>query len=518
MKNIWFMLLLVCSACAFSACSDDDTQLPLAERITGIKMSKEIALGEKVEIEAQGFVTTAKLALESKEQGTVKLEDAVFTETKVTFTVPTDRTLIGVTCSVILTQEEETLNLGEVTVVDKPRPVKNISIQGPIMIGDDIIVKGKGFNETSELIFTHEEEEYSFTAKLSKITDENAVFTVPVEAPIGTYSVSLSQNDWTWELDLTIEVVEKITSLQMPARIYMGKEAKIFGEGFDTEDFQLVLQKVGAEKEPISNPIFTATNVSFTVPNDLTAKEFYNVVLIHGEKEWPLGEVEAMNPITKRITKITYYDEDEEPWTWELKYDDHARIAQITTELYEEQTVYQIAYTDTEITISSENENHIYTLAGNRIATSKDVDSEFSYTWNYTTKNYLSSVNDDEDEEGTISYDFTDRNLVNVGYSELNFSNPNLINYLEIGDPVACIYNFFLQAMDNHQFFSFLLGISGNHSANLPTNLGEEAYNNAEIKYEGGDYITSASTSIYDEFEDVTYTKKIVFEYEAYNE
>lgn len=515
MKKIWFMLLLVCSACAFTACSDDDPQLPLSERITVTEMPKEIVLGEKAEIKAKGFVTTATLALENKAQGNVKLNDAVFTETTVTFTVPDDRTLIDETFSVILTQEEETLTLGEVKIVDKPRPVKDIVIPNRIMIGDNATVEGKGFNETSKLIFTHEEEEFSFTAELSQVTNENAVFTVPVEAPIGTYSVSLSQNDWTWELELTTEVVEKITSLQMPARIYMGKEAKIFG-GFNVTNDKIVLRNTAGKQIDITAK-FTESYASFIVPSDLSAKEFYNVLLVNGEKEWPLGEIEAMNPITKRITKITYYDESEEPWTWELKYDDHNRISQIITELFEEQTVYQIEYTDTKITISSEDEHHIYTLAGSRVATSESVDEEFSYTWNYTTQNYLSSVNDDEDEDGTISYDFTDRNLVSVGYSELKYSNPTQINYLEIGDPVACIYKFFLQAMENHQFFSFLLGISGNHSANLPTNLGEE-YDSAQIEYEGGDYITSASTSSYDEYEDETYTKRIDFEYEDYNE
>ena len=140
MKKIWFMLLLVCSACAFTACSDDDPQLPLSERVTVSEMPKEIVLGEKAEIKAKGFVTTATLALENKAQGNVKLNDAVFTETMVTFTVPDDRTLIGETFSVILTQEEETLTLGEVKIVDKPNPVKNISIQGPIRNGDDATV------------------------------------------------------------------------------------------------------------------------------------------------------------------------------------------------------------------------------------------------------------------------------------------------------------------------------------------------------------------------------------------
>ena len=79
-------------------------------------------------------------------------------------------------------------------------------------------------------------------------------------------------------------------------------------------------------------------------------------------------------------------------------------------------------------------------------------------------------------------------------------------------DLVACVYNFVNQPFDNDDLFlPFLLGICGNYSANLPTNLGED-YENAEIVYEGKDLITSASTDVYGE------TKKLVFEYENYYE
>ena len=517
MKNIWFMLLLVCSACAFSACSDDDTRLPLSERITGKDLPKEIALGEKAEIKAQGFVTTAKLALESRQLGNIPLEDAVFTETKVTFTVPTDRTLINETFSVILTQEGETLNLGEVKVVDKPKPIEGLEVEAKIVLGDDIVVKGKGFNETTEFMFANEQD----TIRIKpKVNENGATFVVSIEEPTGNYTLFLSQDNWRWALK-DVEIVEKITDLQMDNTIHIGKEFEIAGKGFTAEEFKLVLQEVNLENKPIAidKATFTETGVSFIAPNDLVKDASYNVILVYGDKEWPLGKVTAIK-LSKRINKITYsfvseedgYEEQEE---WTFQYDDNNRISKIITDSGEE-TTYNIEYTDPEITVSSGDSKYIYTLEGKRVVnsiTEYDGSVEMTYAWNYK-ENYLASIGDEEEPDYTIPFDYEDGNLTNIAaYYYLVFSEPELTNRAGNIDLVACIYQFFLQAfLDHNQFIPFLLGNCGNYSANLPTNFGEEQ-ENAKIVYEGEEYITSISSDIIH-----SGAHKLVFEYEDYNE
>ena len=522
MKNIWFMLLLVCSACAFSACSDDDTQLPLAERITGIKMSKEIALGEKVEIEAQGFVTTAKLALESRQQGNIPLEDAVFTETKVTFTVPTDRTLIGVTCSVILTQEEETLNLGEVKVVDKPRPVEGLKVEAKIVLGDDIVIKGKGFNETTEFMFANEQD--TIRINNPQANENEATFVVSVEEPAGNYTLFLLQDNWRWALE-DVEIVEKITDLQMQNILYIGKEFEINGEGFTAEEFKLVLQEANSDNEPIAvtDAIFTETGVSFIAPNDLVKNASYNIILVYANKKWPLGVVTAIKQ-NKRINKITYsyvneedeYDGKEE---WTFQYDANNRISEIVTDSEEETTTYKIEYADSKITVSFGDNKYIYTLDSKRVVKSMtEMPSEeegiikTTYTWEYTA-NQLSSISDEEDPGYTIPFDYENGNLTSILYTQLlEFSDPELINRSGNIDLVACIYQFLLLAFeDKDQFIPFLLGNCGNYSVNLPTNTSED-YGNAEIMYEGEDYITSISANLGEE------TRTLIFKYEDYEE
>lgn len=514
MKKIWFMLLLICGACAFTACSDDENDLPLSERITGIDMPKEIVLGEKAEIKAKGFMTTAKLALENRAQGTVALKDAVFTETAVTFTVPAD--IIIETYSVILSQDGETFNMGELKVVDKPNPVKDLEVPEKMSLGDDIVIKGKGFNETTEFIFKNEENSFEIKPQVS---ENEATFILPIDKPTGNYTLVLSQNDWKWELK-DIEILEKITSLQMPTIIGIGKKVEIFGEGFKSENFQLILQEIDSEKQFIPNDvIFTETGVSFTVPSDLTQGGSYNVILIYGEnseKEWLLGKVEALNQ-NKRMTKITFSNKIEEDGyeskeEWNLQYDDNNHLYQIIWNFDGEELTYKIEYADSKITIVSDYENFTYTLDGNRVAKSVDEDQEFSYTWSYND-NYLSEVVDDEGEGSFYEWD-EDKNLVSVAYLEVAFSNSTQNNRLAIADPVGCIYKFIVQAMDNNQFFPFLLGVCGNHSVNLPTStsIGEGEFADLKYEYNEEGYTTSVTTSSYGE------TKTLVFEYEDYYE
>ena len=86
MKNIWIMLLMVCSACAFTACSDNDDEPtpPVAPTAT---LPETFTAGEEVTVNGKDFVTAAKLILKNSADA---IEGAAFTATSVTFTVPAD--------------------------------------------------------------------------------------------------------------------------------------------------------------------------------------------------------------------------------------------------------------------------------------------------------------------------------------------------------------------------------------------------------------------------------------------
>lgn len=90
MKNIWMMLLIICSACAFTACSGDDdkpTPPPVAPTAT---LPETLTIGQEVTINGKDFATTAKLIFKNSADAAkpLDIEGAVFTATSITFTVP----------------------------------------------------------------------------------------------------------------------------------------------------------------------------------------------------------------------------------------------------------------------------------------------------------------------------------------------------------------------------------------------------------------------------------------------
>ena len=54
MKNIWFMLLTVCTMFAFSACSDDDEKNP-TNPVSNAKVPATVQIGEEMIITGTGF-------------------------------------------------------------------------------------------------------------------------------------------------------------------------------------------------------------------------------------------------------------------------------------------------------------------------------------------------------------------------------------------------------------------------------------------------------------------------------
>ena len=93
MKKIWLMLLMICSVCAFSACSNDDDEKKDDEEkvcpVTNIVMSKTAEVGETIKITGEGFATTAKLTLQNEAGDNVDMEATINSDKEVTCIIPT---------------------------------------------------------------------------------------------------------------------------------------------------------------------------------------------------------------------------------------------------------------------------------------------------------------------------------------------------------------------------------------------------------------------------------------------
>lgn len=113
MKNIWIMLLLVCSACVFNACDDDEKTEPVAPTAT---FPQTLTVGQEITVDGKDFATNAKLVLKNStdETQSLDIEGAIFTETSVKFVIPAMET--G-NYKVIVSQNGKEYELGTVEII-----------------------------------------------------------------------------------------------------------------------------------------------------------------------------------------------------------------------------------------------------------------------------------------------------------------------------------------------------------------------------------------------------------------
>ena len=146
MKKIWLMLLMVCSVCAFNACSDNESdengedEDSIEQTIAEINMQDTVLVGQKVLVKGKEFKTTAKLYLDD-----VKLDAVIEPDASGMYFILPEDFQPGV-YQLSAVQGGKTTVLKEKVVVleadDVPGMVKAISIE-------DVY----GLNETFEFVY-----------------------------------------------------------------------------------------------------------------------------------------------------------------------------------------------------------------------------------------------------------------------------------------------------------------------------------------------------------------------------
>ncbi len=228
MKNIWIMLLLVCGVCAFTACNDDEkTKEPeLSDLVTDIKMPEKFMLvGADMEITGKGFEpSVAKLFLEDGEKKRTEVKDAEFTTTGVYFKTPET----AGTYSVILSQDEREMVLGEIRVVE---PVANLVMPlASVKLGEKVTVKATGLRTTAKIVL--EDVENNPVDVEATITSSEVTFNAPSKA--GYYTVILSEDgndDVLGYFSVITKRVSKITQV-MKALPMEGDEEEPYSETY----------------------------------------------------------------------------------------------------------------------------------------------------------------------------------------------------------------------------------------------------------------------------------------------
>lgn len=219
MKNVYlFLMMMICTVCAFTGCSDDDDDAPVCP-VTGVVLPTQAQkAGSEFQIAGNGFSSTCEIYLRAKQD--VKAEVTEHQASAVTVMIPV--TLTPGEYDVVLKQDGE-WTIGKITVEAKVvKVVKKITLKGD----DDYIYEFTYDDATGRILkmeesYSDSKAQYeSFVWKEDKLIV--SVFYASMEGdyyedPTRTYEYTLNEKglvksglESTWYYDAEGKYLSKI--------------------------------------------------------------------------------------------------------------------------------------------------------------------------------------------------------------------------------------------------------------------------------------------------------------------
>lgn len=207
MKKLYYLMLMVCTVFAFTACSDDDDDgngdNPPQNPVTEYSVPAQGEIGGSVTIKGKGYTAESKIFLKDTK---TEVEATVTARTAVdlVFTVP--GTLTAGNYTVVLNQAGGKWDLGSIALV-ATNPVKNIElVESSVKAGETVNIKGTGWADNCRIYLVDAAAAATDVEGVEK-TETGIRFTVPAGLAAGAYTVMLEQaGDWSLG---TIEVVSE---------------------------------------------------------------------------------------------------------------------------------------------------------------------------------------------------------------------------------------------------------------------------------------------------------------------
>ncbi|WP_292265190.1 hypothetical protein [Butyricimonas sp.] len=202
MKKIWIMMLMICSICVFTACSDDDDDPTPQNPVSNVKIPATAEIGTEIIVSGTGFASTAQFSFKGTESS-ADVTKITVVSTGVTMTIPMNLTPGQHT--LILKQNGE-WDLGVIELTAASLPIIGLEIPAEGFTGQTINIGGNGYNETSKVYL---ETENGTRTELT-VTDYQSglTCTLPASLTTGTYALVLTQDGGEWELTEEFEVVQ----------------------------------------------------------------------------------------------------------------------------------------------------------------------------------------------------------------------------------------------------------------------------------------------------------------------
>ncbi|MFR3328840.1 MAG: hypothetical protein ACLTSL_01500 [Odoribacter splanchnicus] len=201
MKKIRIMMLMICSICAFTACSDDDDPTP-QNPVSNVKIPATAEIGTAIIVSGTGFTSTAQFTFKGTESS-ANVSQLTVVSTGVTMTVPMSLTPGQYT--LVLKQDGE-WELGSIELTAASLPIIGLEAPTEGFTGQTINIGGNGYNETSKV---YAEAGDGTRTELTVTNSQSGLTcTLPANLAIGTYALILTQDGGEWTLTEEFEVIK----------------------------------------------------------------------------------------------------------------------------------------------------------------------------------------------------------------------------------------------------------------------------------------------------------------------
>lgn len=244
MKKLWLMLLIGCTAGAFSACSDKEDNPKPQNPITEYTVPSTAEIGGFYTVTGKGFAATAQLYLRNASGTETAATDPTVASTGITVTIPATLTA-GVYTVVV--KQDGSWDLGQVRLSEAQNPVSNVVLPAAIKLNKPFEIAGNGFTADSKIYLKAPAGDYPDAELTVTVTPTGVSCTIPEGVAPGVYHVILKQNNIDWTLGENV-----------PAAVYKRiKEFKVtVSQTYDTENMdkaafrEIIKQMLESEMQP----------------------------------------------------------------------------------------------------------------------------------------------------------------------------------------------------------------------------------------------------------------------------
>lgn len=337
------MLLMICTICAFSSCSDDDNDSP-QNPITNPVVPQTAAVGEDFTITGIGFTTGSKLFLKASDE-LIALPVKSASETGVVVTVP--GAVVAGAYKVIIQQGGD-WELGTIAITSE-NPITEYSVPKKSLIGGAMMIKGVGFADDCNVSLKPVLGDPVDVGTVTKV-EGGIEITVPAKLEEGTYTVILNQNG-NWQLGTTQIMTEIRVVIEMKhvERMYDGNELI---EEMTSEPLTTTLKYDGLGR------------VSSIHKEDIYTDENWNVAYSENKVVITISGTRNDAPIENQITftldngKVIHSVDtlENKEYTWH--YDGADYLQSVTDDNQQDEIVTEYAYSDSDMSTCTFSESN----------------------------------------------------------------------------------------------------------------------------------------------------------------